>query len=73
MNCSTLLKDKGYRLHRFCQWMLEHDLVDALGTDAHNTSSRRAKMKAAWKYLKWEYGSSYAEQLTTAAFIFEDN
>lgn len=72
INCMTLLREKGFRVRRFTEWMLEHDMVDALGTDAHNTSSRRANMKAAWKYLKWGYGSKYARQLTTGAFMSEE-
>ena len=73
MNCSTFLNQKGFRVKHFAAWMLENDMVDALGTDAHNTSSRRANMKAAWKVIKKEYGSEYAKRLTTAEFMFEED
>lgn len=71
MNCSSVIKSKGWLVRRFVRIMLEEHLIDAMGTDAHNVSNRAANMRAAWKVLKREYGSSYARQLTNGSFMSE--
>lgn len=72
VNCSSIVKSKGWLVRRFLRIMLEEHLIDALGTDAHNMSSRKANMRAAWKALKYEYGSSYAKYLTDGSFMSEN-
>lgn len=70
MNCNTLLVKKGFFERRFVKRMLKKQLIDALGTDAHNTTSRKAQMQAAWRAVKREYGASYATRLTNGSLLY---
>jgi len=71
MNCSSVIKSKGLMMRHFVNQMLEDRLIDALGTDAHNVSSRAANMKEAYKIIKKEYSARYAKLLTNGS-IFEE-
>lgn len=71
INCSSIIKNKGLMLRRFVKHMLKDQLADALGTDAHNVSSRAANMKEAYKIVKRKYGGKYARRLTDGS-VFED-
>ena len=72
MNCSSVYKEKSWFTRRFVHWALENRQIDALGTDSHNTSSRPANMKKAYKAVKQKYSAGYAKHLTGAAFMFEN-
>lgn len=71
INCASVLKDKAFFTRRFLKKMLKLRLIDAVATDAHNTSSRPANMEKAWKKLKKIVGSSYARRLTNGSMIAE--
>lgn len=72
INCSSVTEKKGLRVRFFVKWMLKNRMVDALGTDAHNTSFRPANMKKAWRTVRDLCGKKTARALTTAAFMGED-
>jgi len=63
VNCSTVVNSKGFFVDRFCKKLFADRLVDAVATDAHNSSTRPVLMTAAWKVLEERYGAGYAEQL----------
>ena len=71
INCSSVVKHKGLMTRRFVKHMLEESLADALGTDAHNVSSRAAEMKEAYKIVKKKYSGKYAKRLTDGSFFTE--
>ena len=71
MNCSSVIHKKSWRVRHFVKRMLEDELIDALGTDAHNVHSRAANMKEAYKIVKKKYSGKYAKQLTDGS-LFED-
>lgn len=71
MNCDTIVDDQGWWVRRFVRRMLENELIDALGTDAHNVSSRAAHMKQAYRAIQREYGLRYARRLTNGSFLTE--
>ena len=72
VNCTSVLEKRGFFERRFVARMLDEELVDAIATDAHNSTSRPARMKSAWRKLKKLYGASYARSLTDGSLLFED-
>ena len=69
VNCATLIEDKGYKIRRFLTEMLEDQMIDAVATDAHNVTSRRARMAEAYDILEKNWGKSYADQLTNGGVL----
>ena len=72
VNCSTIIRRKGYFLRRFMRRMLDYELIDVVASDAHNTTSRPLQMKKAWSILRRDYGKEYARQLTDGSLLFDD-
>lgn len=71
VNCASVLDGCGFWANRFLRKMFEHGMIDAVATDAHNVSSRPARMKAARAALARQYGEDYASRLTDGELIFE--
>lgn len=71
VNCASVIKYKDFFTRRFLKKMLKLRLIDAVATDAHNTSSRPVNMDKAWRALKKIVGSSYARRLTNGSMIVE--
>lgn len=71
VNCTTILTNKGMGNQKFVEKLLDWDLVDALGTDAHSPNTRCVHMREAWLKLKKEFGASYANELTDGHLLFE--
>ena len=72
MRPANALRDGcGFWANRFLRKMFEHGMIDAVATDAHNVSSRPARMKAARAALARQYGEDYACRLTDGGLIFE--
>lgn len=72
VNCSSILNDKKSSMarHRFVEKLLDWDLIDALGSDAHSPNLRSVHMREAWQVLKKEFGASYANELTDGHLLF---
>ena len=70
VNCGAILDDRGFFERRFINRLMRKHLIDAVATDAHNTSSRSARMYDAWRELKFEYGASYARRLTDGSLLY---
>lgn len=72
VNCATVTGEgRSHAERRFLEKLLDWDLVDALGSDAHGVSRRCVQMSAAWKKLKKEFGSAYADELTDGHLLFD--
>ena len=71
VNCASVLDGCGFWANRFLRKMFEHGMIDAVATDAHNVSSRPARMKAARAALARQYGEDYACRLTDGGLIFD--
>ena len=65
MNCSTVTRDKGgfFRTREVKRW-LQDQLIDYLGSDAHNVTSRPPHMCHAYEVIKERCGIQYASRLT---------
>ena len=70
MNCRSVLVRGDFFQNRFVRRMLKKQLIDALATDAHNLTTRKAQMKAAWRAVKHRYGMSYATRLTNGSLLY---
>lgn len=64
VNCSTVLKAKGFFTRRSIWQMLEDEMIDFVASDAHNTRSRRVRMDDAYRVLRRKLGKEYADFLT---------
>ena len=71
VNCGTVINSKGFFLDRFVRNVFENEYVDAIGTDAHNVSSRPVQMKAAYAQLVKKWGEDYANRLTNGSVLEE--
>ena len=72
VNCSSIIGNKKSSMasHRFVEKLLDWDLIDAIGSDAHSPNMRAVHMKEAWQVLKKEFGASYANELTDGHLLF---
>lgn len=72
VNCSSIIGNKKSSMgnHRFVEKLLDWDLIDAIGTDAHSPNMRTVHMSEAWQKLKKEFGAAYANELTDGHLLF---
>lgn len=69
---SRSVLEKGFFKGRFVHRLLREGLVDAIASDAHNTSSRPVRMKAAWQAICKQCGPEYAHRLTSGALLLDE-
>lgn len=71
VNCSSVIGTrKGLGSVRFAEKLLDWDMVDTIGTDAHSPNVRSVNMTEAWYKLKKEFGAPYANELTDGHLLF---
>lgn len=72
VNCSSIIGNKKSSMgnHRFVEKLLDWDLIDAIGSDAHSPNMRAVHMREAWQKLKKEFGAAYANELTDGHLLF---
>lgn len=63
VNAGSVAGDNGWKVKCFVRKLLKEELVDYIGTDAHNTASRKPAMKKCAAYLYKKCERSYAEAL----------
>ncbi|MBP3205028.1 MAG: protein-tyrosine-phosphatase [Lachnospiraceae bacterium] len=63
VNAASVTGDNGWKAKADTKKLLKRHLVDFIGTDAHNNSSRAPKMAKCADILYKKYGSEYAEEL----------
>lgn len=63
MNCSSVLKDRGFiKEHHMKSW-LKREIIDFIATDSHDTDKRPSQMRAAYTILKRKYRKAYVDRL----------
>ena len=67
VNAASVTGENGFKSKRFVHKLLKKQLVDYIGTDAHNTSGRKPAMKKCAKLLYKKYNHDY-----TDAVLFEN-
>ena len=63
MNSDTVVGNQGSKIKKFVKHLLNDELVDVIGTDAHSNSHRAPRMAECADYLFKKYGDEYALRL----------
>lgn len=73
VNSGSITGDSGRRAKQFVKELLEHEMVFAVGSDAHNSGSRAPHMEKAAAYVKKKYGTEYMKKIfyTNAAAMLK--
>lgn len=71
MNCGAILNTTGLQQRHFIREMLDIEMIDAIGTDAHNMTTRSVNMYDAWDFIREKYSASYAKRLTNGSILQE--
>ena len=67
INADSVLGYEGHTIKKFCAGLMKDDLVDLLGSDAHNLEGRKMNLGKCATYVRKKMGQDYAEE------IFVDN
>lgn len=63
VNAGTFSGECGFQAKRFVHKLVKQDLVDFVGSDAHNVTDRRPQMLKCAEYLKKIHGREYMERV----------
>lgn len=63
MNAGTISGETGFRMKQFAKKLLKLQLVDYVGTDAHNTAGRAPRMRKCVEALLRQYDRQYVEDI----------
>ncbi len=63
VNAGSVTGDAGWKTKNFIHKLLKAELVDFIGTDAHNTSGRKPAMLKCAAHLYKKYESSYVDAI----------
>lgn len=67
INADSVLGYEGHTIKKFCAGPMKDDLVDFIGSDAHNLEGRKMNLGKCATYVRKKMGQDYAEE------IFVDN
>ncbi len=67
INADAVLGEDGRAAKKFCRKLIKEDLVDYIGSDAHNMKDRPPRMGEVIRLLRKKAGEGYVEH------IFHDN
>ena len=67
INADSVLGYEGHTIKKFCAGLMKEDLVDFIGSDAHNLEGRKMNLGKCATYVRKKMGQDYAEE------IFVDN
>lgn len=63
VNAGTFTGECGFQAKRFVHKLVKQDLIDFVGSDAHNITDRRPRMKKCAEYLEKVHGSDYMKRI----------
>uniref|UniRef100_UPI004055F1E7 CpsB/CapC family capsule biosynthesis tyrosine phosphatase n=1 Tax=Acetatifactor sp. TaxID=1872090 RepID=UPI004055F1E7 len=63
VNAGSVTGDNGWKIKKMVQKLLKRELIDYIGTDAHNTMSRKPAMKKCAAYLYKKCEETYADAI----------
>lgn len=63
VNAESIIGKAGWGIKRFSRSLMEHGMLDFVGSDAHGTSSRVPGMGAVAEYMEKKMGLAYTEQI----------
>ena len=67
INADSVIGRCGLVMKFTCRYLLKHDMVNVVASDAHDTQMRAVRMKDCEAYISKHYGSEKAEQLLNTA------
>lgn len=67
INADSVLGYEGHTIKKFCAGLMKDDLVDFIGSGAHNLEGRKMNLGKCATYVRKKMGQDYAEE------IFVDN
>lgn len=67
INADSVLGYEGHTIKKICAGLMKDDLVDFIGSDAHNLEGRKMNLGKCATYVRKKMGQDYAEE------IFVDN
>lgn len=63
INARSILGKNGFFLKRFCRKLMNHDLIDIIGSDAHDLSDRKPLIGPCARYIQRKMGNDYMEKI----------
>ncbi len=63
VNAGSILGEDGRRIKKFCRDLMKQNLVDFVGSDTHNTTSRTLNLEKCASYVARKMGKTYARRL----------
>lgn len=63
VNAGTFTGECGFQAKRFVHKLVKQDLIDFVGSDAHNITDRRPQMRKCAEYLGKVHGSNYMKRI----------
>lgn len=63
LNAGSILGEEGRTIKNACARILKDENVDVVASDAHNTRSRRTRMKECRAFVAKKYGRSIARDI----------
>ena len=63
VNADSVTGREGGGVKRFCARLLKYQMVDFIGSDAHNTTDRRTNLGECIRLVTKKYGEEYAKKI----------
>ena len=63
VNAGSVLGEDGRKIQKFCQELMNRNLVDFIGSDTHNTTSRKLNLEKCASYVTKKMGKAYARRI----------
>ncbi|MCC8050108.1 MAG: capsular biosynthesis protein [Clostridiales bacterium] len=63
VNAGSLLGDMGHSVRRYCQGLLEEDLIWCVGSDAHNLKDRTPNLGKCAAWLEKKFGTEVTRKV----------
>ncbi len=63
INAESVLGKMGFKIKRFCKYLIKHDLVDYVASDAHRMDKRTPNLGQCYEYLVKKYDKETANYL----------
>lgn len=65
INADSIIGTYGHKMKKFCKKLLNEDLVDFVGSDAHNIKSRPPRIGKCADYVAKKYGMELRDKIFT--------
>lgn len=65
INADSIIGTYGFKMKRFCKKLLKEDLVDFVGSDAHNMKNRPPKIGKCADYIAKKFGTETRDKIFT--------